>query len=188
MFRAVRPALAILAATAIFGLGGCTSLGDYVHNGFKVGPNYSPACAEVARNWIDANDLRVRNQRDDLSKWWTVFNDPRLDSLICFAYQQNLSLRVAADRVLESRAQLAIDTGNLFPQTQAAGGGYSNIATSQNIANAQPTAQRWYSQANAGFNLSWEIDFWGRLRRAIESDAANLDASVDNYDDVLVTL
>ena len=61
MFRASRPALAIFAATAILGLGGCTSLGDYVHNGFKVGPNYCPARAPVARNWIDANDVRVRS-------------------------------------------------------------------------------------------------------------------------------
>ena len=187
MLRAGRPALAILAA-AILGLGGCTSLSDYVHNGFKVGPNYSPACAAVAGNWIDASDIRVRNQRDDLSKWWTVFNDPRLDSLICYAYRQNLTLRVAAERVLESRAQLAIDTGNLFPQTQTATGSYTRNVSSQRVANAQPTGQRWYSQWNTGFNLSWEIDFWGRLRRAIESDAATLDASVENYDDVLVTL
>ena len=48
--------------------------------------------------------------------------------------------------------------------------------------------KRWYGQWDYGFNLSWELDFWGRLRRAIESDAANLDASVENYDDVLVTL
>ena len=96
----------IFAATAILGLGGCTSLSDYVHNGFKVGPNYQPARAAVAPNWIDADDVRVRSQCDDLSKWWTVFNDPALDSLICYAYQQNLSLRVAACRVLESRAQM----------------------------------------------------------------------------------
>jgi NodT family efflux transporter outer membrane factor (OMF) lipoprotein len=188
MSRAARRALAIFAATAIAGLSGCTSLSDYVHNGFKVGPNYSPARAEVARNWIDADDVRVRNARDDLSKWWTVFNDPALDSLIRYAYQQNLSLRVAADRVLEARAQMLIDTGNLFPQTQTAAGSYTRNASSERLANSQPGSQRWYGQWNTGFNLSWEIDFWGRLRRAIESDAASLDASVENYDDVLVTL
>ena len=173
---------------AILGLSGCTSFSDYVHDGFKVGPNYQPARAAVARNWIDADDLRVRQQTDDLSKWWKVFNDPHLDSLICYAYQQNLPLRVAACRVLEARAQVAIDTGNLFPQTQAANGSYTRNAQSEKTASAQPTTQRWFNQWNSGFNLSWEIDFWGRLRRAIESDAATLDASVENYDDVLVTL
>ncbi len=189
MFRASRPALGVLAAAAILGLSGCTSMSDYVHNGFKVGPNYSPARAAVARNWIDADDVRVRNVRDDLSKWWTVFHDPQLESLIAYAYQQNLSLKVAACRVLEARAQMAIDTGNLFPQTQTATGSYTSNALSREGANPLSSGvNRWYGQWNYGFNLSWELDFWGRLRRAIESDAANLDASVENYDDVLVTL
>src|SRR5262249_6924060 len=48
--------------------------------------------------------------------------------------------------------------------------------------------KRFFDQWNLGFNLAWELDFWGRFRRAIESDAASLDASVANYDDVLVTL
>ena len=55
----------------------------------------------MAKDWIDANDQRVRNQSDDLSKWWTVFNDPVLDSLICDAYGQNLTLRAAGMRVLQ---------------------------------------------------------------------------------------
>src|SRR5262249_30654444 len=46
----------------------------------------------------------------------------------------------------------------------------------------------FFSDWQAGFNLSWELDFWGRFRRAIESANASLDASVENYDDALVTL
>ena len=176
--------------------GGCTSTNEYIHNGFKVGPNYSPPPAPVAQNWIDANDVRVRKQSDDLSKWWVVFKDPVLESLICYAYQQNLSLRVAACRVLEARAQMVIDVGNLFPQTQTATGSYTRNVVSDKVANSpfgekvtsSSQRQRWFNLGNAGFNLSWELDFWGRLRRAIESDAASLDASVENYDDVLVTL
>src|SRR5262245_32138293 len=90
---------------------GCTSVSDYIHNGFKVGPNYGRPPAPVARDWINADDVRVRKETDDLSKWWTVFNDPVLDSLICYAYRQNLTLRVAGFRVLEARAQMAIDVG-----------------------------------------------------------------------------
>jgi NodT family efflux transporter outer membrane factor (OMF) lipoprotein len=168
--------------------GGCTSPSEYIHNGFKVGPNYVQPPAPVAPSWIDANDLRVRSQCDDLSRWWMVFRDPTLDSLICYAYRQNLSLRVAAYRVLEARAQMSIDTGNLFPQTQTATGSYTRNVLSKEIANSLTTGKRWYDQWQYGFNLSWELDFWGRLRRAIESDSAILDASVENYDDVLVTL
>ena len=61
---------------------GCTSVKDYVQNGFKVGPNYSSPAAPVECNWIDASDTRIRTDSDDLSKWWTVFNDPVLDGLI----------------------------------------------------------------------------------------------------------
>jgi NodT family efflux transporter outer membrane factor (OMF) lipoprotein len=182
---------------------GCTSWQEYVHNGFKVGPNYSKPPAPVAKDWIDANDQRVRTASDDLSKWWTVFNDPVLDSLICYAYQQNLSLRVAAMRVLEARAQLAIDTGNLLPQSQTSTGDFKWYGISDKTANnflqfsgprgglpgiTFPSFKRWYGQWDLGFNLGWEIDFWGRLRRAIEADSASLDASVENYDDVLVSL
>ena len=183
---------------------GCTSLREYIQNGFKVGPNYQKPPAPVAKDWIDANDKRVRSASDDLSKWWAVFNDPVLDSLICDAYRQNLSLRVAGMRVLEARAQLAIDTGNLLPQTQTATGDFKWNGLSQETANnvlgfnaspgslpsgiSFPPFKRWYGQWDTGFNLSWELDFWGRFRRAIEADSGSLDASVENYDDVLVTL
>src|SRR5437667_2818271 len=86
---------------------GCTTLKEYVHNGFKVGPNYGRPPAPVAQNWIDAADPRVRTASDDLSQWWKVFNDPVLDDLVCSAYLQNLTLREAGLRVLEARAQLA---------------------------------------------------------------------------------
>jgi NodT family efflux transporter outer membrane factor (OMF) lipoprotein len=185
---------------------GCVATGplEYIHNGFKVGPNYSTPPAPVADNWIDAADPNVQNRH--LEDWWTVFNDPTLDSLIDTAYGQNLTLRAAGMRVLEARAQQGIAVGNLFPQTQLATGSYSHAGISSNAPNsisqfgntlsnlpgAPPgtavNVLRWFSDWNAGFNLSWELDFWGRFRRAIESANANLDASVDNYDAALVTL
>jgi NodT family efflux transporter outer membrane factor (OMF) lipoprotein len=132
----------------------------------------------------------------DLSKWWQVFNDPVLDSLIANAYQQNLSLREAGTRVLQARAQLGIAVGNFFPQTQQMKGDYTWNAISTEVANRNlqsgtltaGTLQRFYGQYDYGFSLAWELDFWGRFRRAIESSTASLDASVENYDAVLVTL
>jgi NodT family efflux transporter outer membrane factor (OMF) lipoprotein len=182
---------------------GCTPWREYIQNGFKVGPNYCKPPAPVAKDWIDADDRRVRKASDDLSKWWTVFNDPVLDSLICDAYRQNLSLRVAGMRVLEARAQLAVAVGNLLPQTQTSTGDFKWYGLSQDTANnvlqftvppgglagvTFPPFKRWYGQWDLGLNLSWELDFWGRFRRAVEANSASLDASVENYDDVLVTL
>ena len=127
---------ATLGAGLLFlALCGCTSLSEYVHNGFKVGPNYQTPSAARAPDWIDAADKRVRSESDDLSKWWTVFNDPVLDGLIDDTYRQNLTLRQAGERVLQARAQLGIATGNLFPQTQQLNASFTQTAQSGQIAN-----------------------------------------------------
>jgi NodT family efflux transporter outer membrane factor (OMF) lipoprotein len=170
------------------GLSGCTTLQEYVQNGFKVGPNYGRPPAPVAQNWIDAADKRVRTESDDLSQWWKVFNDPALDSLVCSAYLQNLTLRQAGMRVLEARAQLGIAVGNILPQTQTATGSFTWNAVSDQTANHSFILKRFYGQWNYAFNLAWELDFWGRFRRAIEGSTDSLDASVENYDSMLVTL
>jgi len=167
---------------------GCTGVREYVHNGFKVGPNYGRPPAPIAHDWLEANDQRVRQQSDDISRWWTVFNDPTLDSMICFAYRQNLTLRQAGFRVLEARAQLAIDRGNLLPQTQQLTGNFEEVGLSRETSSGKNLVNRTFSQWNFGFNLNWELDFWGKFRRTIESDEATLNASVENYDDALVTM
>jgi len=173
---------------AILSLSGCTTFSEYFNNGFKVGPNYTRPPAPVAEHWIDANDVRVRSETEDDSHWWTVFNDPSLSDLVQTAYHQNLNLRQAGFRVLEARAALGISVGELFPQTQVMDGGYSRHGVSVNVANRVATPQRWFSSWSYGFGLAWELDFWGRFRRAIESADDTLDASVENYDDVLVVL
>ena len=110
-------AAAVVAALAL-SASGCTSPSEYLRNGFKVGPNYRPPAAPVAEHWIDAADVRQPADNESLARWWTVFNDPTLDYLVCCAYRQNLTLREAGFRVLQARAQLAIAQGNLFPQSQ----------------------------------------------------------------------
>ncbi|MCE9553951.1 MAG: efflux transporter outer membrane subunit [Planctomycetes bacterium] len=178
----------LIALVLMLQMSGCTSPREYLKNGLKVGPNYRRPEAAVAANWIDADDVRVRTSCDDLSAWWTVFHDPALDWLVCTAYRQNLTLREAGFRVLQARAQWAISVGTFFPQQQSANGSYQRNAVSTETANGSNIANPYFSQWDTGFNLAWELDFWGRFRRAIESNAANLDASVEDYDDVLVTL
>jgi NodT family efflux transporter outer membrane factor (OMF) lipoprotein len=166
---------------------GCTSVRDYFHNGLKVGPSYGPPQTDVAKHWIDATDPRMRSDSPDLSHWWTAFNDPVLNDLICDAYRQNLTLKEAGMRVLEARAQLAIARGNFFPQTQNAVGGYQREATPV-TPNSPPVANRFFNQFNYGFNLAWQLDFWGQFRRAIEAADDSLSSSVEAYDAALVTL
>src|SRR5690349_3158478 len=186
--RLVKPSLACAVGLAALAPGGCTSLHEYIDNGFKVGPNYGRPPAPVAPRWIDADDVRVRSSSDDLSRWWAVFNDPVLDGLVRYAYGQNLTLRQAGFRVLEARARLGVSVGNFFPQQQGASGDYTRYGLSLEDANRQFIPKRWYGQWDVGLGMAWELDFWGRYRRAIEASQDELDVSVENYDDVLVTL
>src|SRR5688572_15334107 len=98
---------AMMCALALSIVGGC-----------KVGPNYQTPPVPLPSNWIDYQNPRVTNQEQDLSRWWTVFRDPVLDSLIAEAYQQNLSLRAAGARIVEARARRGIAVGDIFPQVQ----------------------------------------------------------------------
>lgn len=178
---------AVLASSVVAVLlnSGC-NLQQWVHNGFKVGPNYTRPPAPIASEWIDYRDPRVKSEEKDLSEWWRVFDDSALDALMETAYQQNISLRVAGARILEARAQRGIAVGNLFPQVQQAFGEYTRNKVPSTVAT--PFTEQWFSNWDGGFTASWELDFWGRFRRAIEAADAELDASIENYDDVLVIL
>jgi len=180
-------AVAALVLTAA----GCTSFSEWVHNGFKVGPNFHEPSAAVSSDWIDAADPRIaRNPAED-GAWWRVLNDPALTSLIESAYRQNLDLKTAGTRVLQARAQRNISAGNLFPQTQNLIGDYAHVQISKNLnvlGNPQVGLPTNLDVWATGLNASWELDFWGRIRRNIESSSAELSASVEGYHDALVTL
>src|SRR5271157_5772358 len=141
---------------------GCVTenLRQYVHNGFKVGPNYCRPPAPVAAEWIQASDPRTQGPPPRDCDWWEVFQDPILNSLVGVAYQQNPNLRSVGTRVLQGRAQQAIAVGNIFPQSQQLLGlyPYGNIGIS-----ARHLAPM-HLEITA-FNLSWELDFWGKYRR-----------------------
>jgi NodT family efflux transporter outer membrane factor (OMF) lipoprotein len=185
--RFLPAALTGLAALCV----GCTTLAEWVHNGFKVGPNFTEPPAAVAPEWIDGADSRIVHTPLDNDAWWNIFCDQELHDLIDTAYRQNLDLKTAATRVLEAQAQRNIAAGNLFPQSQTGVFEYAHAQLSKNLnifgnpAAALPTNINLLA---TGFNASWELDFWGRLRRAIESSDADLDASVEAYHDALVTL
>ena len=179
-----------LLVTYVLGLaliGGCsTPIREFVRNGFKVGPDYARPPAPLASEWIDSDHVGVRTDSAIYSDWWAVFDDPVLNELIATAYQQNLNLRIAGIRVLEARAQKAIAVGALFPQSQTVDGSFSRTQTSKNVA--LPTPIRDFNTLSTTFGASWEIDFWGKIRRIIESTDNVVEASVDDYDNVMVSL
>jgi len=153
-----------------------------------LGPTFVRPEATVSPDWLEAGDPRVKTDPLENRSWWRLFDDPVLDQLITRAYRENLSLKIAGVRVLEARAQLGIARGELYPQTQQAFGLLQDEWVSKKAPQASPGSILHYRQSEIGFQANWEIDFWGKFRRAIESANAGWLASIANYDNVLVSL
>ena len=156
--------------------------------GCAIGPDYTRPDAPVMEEWIEARNSSIRSEPAELARWWKRFNDPLLDALMEKAFRQNLTLRIAGIRILEARAQLGILAGNSYPQLQQLRGDYTRNSLSENAANTTPDLDKNFASASIGFDAAWELDFWGRFRRSVESGVWNLEASIADYDNILVSL
>jgi NodT family efflux transporter outer membrane factor (OMF) lipoprotein len=154
----------------------------------EVGPNYTTPKANVAGQWLENSAVTNRPPGDAEVYWWRNFNDPALNQLITNAFRQNLSLQVAGARILETRARLNKSIGNLFPQQQGVSGQLNYMRLDDGLISEIPGITPNYLSDQALFAATWEIDFWGKYRRGIESDRATFLGSVASYDDALVTL
>jgi NodT family efflux transporter outer membrane factor (OMF) lipoprotein len=123
----------------------------------------------------------------DLRFWWQAFNDPVLNGLIETARRENPSLRIAGLRILESRAALGIAGSNQFPQVQQLSGAATYVDDRQSGGTGSGKHEH-FTAYGAGFDLAWELDFWGRFRRGVESAEAGFFASITNQQDVQVLL
>jgi NodT family efflux transporter outer membrane factor (OMF) lipoprotein len=157
--------------------------------GCAVGPDFVPPEVPVRDDWLESRDRRVSENSDPRLYWWRVFKDPTLDRLIEIASEQNLPLQVSGLRILESRAQLGVAVGELFPQVQQGVGSAQEKLLSSRVANQNiPGFRHNFPIYTLGFQSAWEIDFWGRLRRNVEASEANLLATAADYDNALVSL
>ncbi len=155
----------------------------------KVGPDFHPPKVDVSPNWLEAGDHRVKTEPAAYRDWWKTFNDPVLDGLINRAYRDNLTLRIAGVRLLEARAQLGMIVGEFYPQMQQASGSLQYYWISdKSLYGAFGLTKFSYSQDQIQMNAAWELDFWGKFRRGIESADASLLASVADYDNALVSV
>jgi len=157
--------------------------------GCLVGPDFSSPSAPVAEKWLESDNPSVDTRNQEYRDWWTVFHDPVLNRLIEIAYNQNLTLVDAGTRVLEARAQLGVAIGEFYPQLQQGNGSVTYIRPSHADTTQFPvnvTHNFW--RDSLGLTVNWELDFWGKFRRAIESADASYLASIASYDYVLATL
>jgi multidrug efflux system outer membrane protein len=102
-------------------------------------------------------------------KWWEVFQDAQLQELIRTALQQNYDVRIAATRILQAQAQLGITRADQLPTVNAGASAVNNRYAQQKPLPAYET-----NATSVGASFSWELDFWGKYRRATEAARANL--------------
>ena len=160
--------------------------------GCMVGPNYKRPQVQVPASFRAPAPL-PESQATSLAdlKWFEVFHDEKLQELIRDALAQNYDLRDAVTRVEQARANLGITRSNQLPQLSASGQvDFTRLSRDGSLALPQsfvPDQNRNYGQA--GLNLlSFEIDLWGRLRRATEAARANLLSAEENRKAVVSTL
>jgi len=156
-------------------------------SGCMVGPDYKRPSAEIPTQFRAAMTPDSVPSIADL-KWFEVFRDERLQELIRVALVQNYDLRDAIARVDQARANLGITQADQYPNF-GAGGGFSSIELSREGVFSIPTGNRRRDFGTVFLSLfSYEIDIWGRLRRATESAQAQLLGSDWNRKTVITTL
>jgi len=155
-------------------------------SGCTVGPNYKRPVVAVPPTYRGAvPDETAQTDTATLGdqEWRHIFQDEQLRALIRIALRQNYDVRIAASRVLEANAQLGITRADQFP-TLSAGAGIGDVRTAQ--AKFLPKFETSIGQVN--LSSAWELDFWGKFRRATEAARANLLASKWARQEVVSTL
>lgn len=167
--------LKILTVMVIFLLSAC----------LMVGPDYQEPKKEVATHWLNTT-ARVKEDPIQDADWWKTFHDDTLTALIYQGYRNNLTIQMVAMKVMQARAQLAQSVGELYPQQQAILSNY----TYQRIGGGslQGLLPPSFDTAQFGVTANWELDFWGKYRRAIQANDAAFLASIAAFDDAMVTL
>jgi multidrug efflux system outer membrane protein len=146
-----------------------------------VGPNYSRPQLPTQPHYRFVDDASQAESLADLP-WWQVFDDPALQALVREAIKNNLDLRMAVARVEEARARAGISKSFLYPQVDGV------AAWNVRGASSADEGDTTHNSATYGFQLSWELDLFGRIRRQTESAVALALASEQGRRGVLVTL
>ena len=144
-------------------------------SGCAIGPNYKKPPVNtptVYRGLTPEEAAKGDTTSFAEQKWWDVFQDDQLKELIKTALQQNYDLRRAGARILQARAALGITRSNQFPTISADASALNQRSPRQGTV---PPVETNTNQVGGAFN--WELDFWGKFRRATEAARANLVAS-----------
>jgi multidrug efflux system outer membrane protein len=155
-------------------------------SGCAVGPNYKRPSVDVPgsyRGTTPQEALQPAAESLGDQKWWEVFQDKQLQDLIHAALQQNYDVRIAATRILEAQAQVGITRADGLPTISAGAQTVDQRSARQKFFPAFDT-----SAHQVDLSLAWDLDFWGKYRRANESARASLLATEWAHEAVIATL
>lgn len=171
VMKRMTPTLLMSACVVSIAMIGCT-----------VGPKYHRPDVATPGVYRDlANDQQAQAQAASFAdlKWWQVFEDPELQELIRIALKENYDLQLATERIGAARAQVALTRSSLFPQVQG------NATFS---GGKDPSTQSKYNILGLTADAAFQLDLFGRLRRATEASRAQLLATEDARQTVTLTL
>jgi NodT family efflux transporter outer membrane factor (OMF) lipoprotein len=172
----MRPGRAPVALIVAGLLAGCT-----------VGPDYRRPDVPVPATWRQAEQPGVSPGAAPVTAWWQTFQDPVLDRLVQQAVAANLDLEAATARVREARALRGIAVADRVPTVEASGTA-ARVRDSEHTLPRPPGFRFEHDLFLVGLDASWELDFWGRVRRSVEAADATVEAAEDARRDVLVIL
>ncbi|MGC9259317.1 MAG: efflux transporter outer membrane subunit [Phycisphaerae bacterium] len=172
---------------------GCALLG-----GCMVGPSVRQPKTAMPANWAKSAQPRpgttapaamskVTNAPAHLAQWWENFHDSELTDLVDQAARNNLTLQEAAQQIIEAREVRDATGATLGPFVNAVGS-YQHSRTSRNIGNGGNFGPSESDLYQAGFDATWELDFFGQIRRGVQAANANYRAAIENQRGVWITL
>lgn len=150
--------------------------------GCVVGPDYQTPILPMPANWSGQTQAKPA-QPAQLARWWQRLRDPELNTLVEEAVAGNLDVATAKAKIREARASYRQSAGTLLPSADGSGSVTRNkSATTTSGSNAI------YSEYQAGFDASWELDLFGANRRGVEAARYGVDASQEELRSTLLTL
>ena len=176
----------VLVVSIFLGLSGC-----------MIGPEYTKPATETPDGWTTLRhpvtdgkkkgaDGTLATEKIDVTSWWKCFNDSTLCELVEKAVRSNHDLKLAEARLREARAAHGISKADLYPRVESSAG-FNRRQVSENGPYGYLSDLN-YNDYRAGFDASWEIDIWGRVRREKQAAKAEDEAALENLRSVLVAV
>jgi multidrug efflux system outer membrane protein len=156
--------------------------------GCTVGPDYAAPANSADASWAEPLEAGLTAQKAELREWWRVFNDAQLGSLVDRSLEGNLDLKEAAARVREARALRGVVAADQFPTVTTRASGEYNRASENSFGNFNGGPGEETDFYDAGFDATWEIDIFGRVRRNVEAAEADIEAAIESHRDARVVL